>query len=300
VTTKPTIAFVTQWRRALLASDLLEGTKVVAVALGEHMNGQGVNARPGLARLARECGLSPRTVRRHRLTLVAYGWLAVVVRGGSDAGGTRRPNEYVARIPPSPLTVVPDARPGSVLTPVAAVGPGSPLTPVRDPTRVTADTRPGSRVTVEPGSRVTPKGEKEGEKEAGRVPAARGVNDSGSRRADALPQDRNEDNGRADPADLLDHPSSERAAELRAHLDALDIELGRSRVALAVAGEVGDGRRYVWPSQARDAVRRRAASLPPPEPPKPDPDCGRCRGEGVLFDATGAVSGRCDCWAVAR
>lgn len=86
------------WRSAIAESPLKSSSKLVAYALSLHMKEKGNSAHPGPACLARETGLSLRTVKEHLGVLESEGWLVCVERGGM-VGSKRRANEYQAAIP---------------------------------------------------------------------------------------------------------------------------------------------------------------------------------------------------------
>lgn len=88
-----------RWQQAIRDSELGSSTKLVALVMSTYMSAQGTKAFPGQARLARDTGLSDRSVRRRLRELVEDGWLEVVRRGvGLGRGGAGRASEYRARI----------------------------------------------------------------------------------------------------------------------------------------------------------------------------------------------------------
>jgi hypothetical protein len=113
------------WRTAISTSDLEPTTRHVALALSLYMNERGGSAFPGAARLAKDTGLSERTVRDHLGLLVRRGWLEIL----RDGGGRARANEYAARFPETGNTergsgnldaanpAADDAKPGSSFPP---------------------------------------------------------------------------------------------------------------------------------------------------------------------------------------
>ena len=70
------------WMRATMKSDLPSGTKHVLLALGIRMNPRSAGAAwPSQAQLARDTGMSERTVRDHVAEAVREGWLEKERRG---------------------------------------------------------------------------------------------------------------------------------------------------------------------------------------------------------------------------
>lgn len=104
------------WERLVLACTLPPTTKLVALALATHADADGSHAHPGQDRLARECGIQPRAVRRHLDALAA---LELVVRTfrGSSAGRAGRADVYRLNAPAwLPAGTAPDdwrPRPGA-------------------------------------------------------------------------------------------------------------------------------------------------------------------------------------------
>lgn len=83
------------WRSAICESDLSATVRHVALTLSVYMSERGDSAYPGAERLSHDTGLSERAVRTALATLVQYGWLELVTKGG----GRKKANEYRALIP---------------------------------------------------------------------------------------------------------------------------------------------------------------------------------------------------------
>jgi hypothetical protein len=67
---------VVRWRRAVLgAPELTDGQKVVAMALAEHMNGDGGSCWPSVETLAGEIALTRRPVQKALAALEELGWI---------------------------------------------------------------------------------------------------------------------------------------------------------------------------------------------------------------------------------
>lgn len=88
-----------QWERALLRLDLPGTTKLVALALATYADGEtGEDIHPGEDRLAADCGLSDRVIRRHLATLRTAGLIERTARGVSNQY-RRAADEYALRLP---------------------------------------------------------------------------------------------------------------------------------------------------------------------------------------------------------
>lgn len=89
-----------EWERRLRDSRTVIGNQMfVLLALGTYMDADGTNARPGVLKLAVECGLNEKTVRRHLSASVGQGWLALLRRGHRLGDGTAEASEYAATVP---------------------------------------------------------------------------------------------------------------------------------------------------------------------------------------------------------
>lgn len=86
------------WIRALRESELDSTARLVAFTLSFHMDSDGTHAYPGPALLARESGLSLRSVKAKLRDLERAGWIECVKRGRSSANG-RSANRYRATLP---------------------------------------------------------------------------------------------------------------------------------------------------------------------------------------------------------
>jgi DNA-binding transcriptional MocR family regulator len=113
------LPLVARWRRAVLASDLTRGQKIVAMALAEHMNGEGGSCYPSVKTLASETGLSVRGVRKAIAELSRRKWISRK-RGGSRPGHTSRYQALLLGLSPGsasrgtevPLTMNDGSTPG--------------------------------------------------------------------------------------------------------------------------------------------------------------------------------------------
>ncbi len=92
-------AFRFKWERALRQSGLPPSTRLVLLALASYMDTDGTRAFPSQLTLARDTGLSDRTVRGHLARAIAEGWLVCIARGHRRGDGTTRSNSYAAKIP---------------------------------------------------------------------------------------------------------------------------------------------------------------------------------------------------------
>lgn len=91
---------VDDYRDAVARSALPSSAKLVAHAMSHYMHYSNLGgAYPGPARIAREVGMSTRTVERWLSALTARGWLEKTTIGGSFP--TRRATVYRGRIPGS-------------------------------------------------------------------------------------------------------------------------------------------------------------------------------------------------------
>lgn len=109
------LPFVVQWRRAIRDDASLKSSeKLVAYTLAERMDKDGA-CRPSMATVAREAGLSERTVRRAVVALSDDHYLSV------SNGQSYR---YQAALPEqAPLFAVPVVRPRQKAATVAGVEP---------------------------------------------------------------------------------------------------------------------------------------------------------------------------------
>ena len=87
------------WRSAIADSELPPPARHVALALSLYMNERGASAFPGGELLAKDTGYSLRTVRAMLKLLETTGYVHVVFRGGSPAGGKRQASVYQASVP---------------------------------------------------------------------------------------------------------------------------------------------------------------------------------------------------------
>lgn len=85
------------WRSAVCDSDLPPTARHVALTLSLHMNERGGSCFPSREELARETGLSVRTVDKAIRTLEDAGWLHV--ERPARQRGRGHPNRYTARVP---------------------------------------------------------------------------------------------------------------------------------------------------------------------------------------------------------
>lgn len=91
---------VDEYRDAVARSNLPSTAKLVAHAMSRYMDYRTLGgAYPGPARIAREIGMSARTVERWLSTLTERGWLEKTSIGGSFP--TRTATVYRGRIPGS-------------------------------------------------------------------------------------------------------------------------------------------------------------------------------------------------------
>ena len=104
---RPTIHPVLSWRSAICDSTLPATTRHVALTLSIYMNERGGSAYPGGTLLAKDTGLSLRTVRTALMLLEETGWLNVVTRGGALKGQRRTATVYQAAIPTTGEEVAP-------------------------------------------------------------------------------------------------------------------------------------------------------------------------------------------------
>lgn len=90
---------VVRWRKAVMGPDGPESptTRLVLLALGSHMNEQGGSCFPSQELLAKETGLSERTVQVHLEFADLEGWIEIRKAQGYAQGWRR--NEYQATIP---------------------------------------------------------------------------------------------------------------------------------------------------------------------------------------------------------
>jgi hypothetical protein len=94
--TKLVAPFQVRWIKAVLKSDLDQVAKLVACAIGAHMNRYG-QARPSKATLARLCSSGVSTVDRAVRRLQAAGWISFEPSNGRHA------NEYQGHLEPEPV-----------------------------------------------------------------------------------------------------------------------------------------------------------------------------------------------------
>jgi hypothetical protein len=89
-----------EWERAVKGSDMPPTRKLILLTLATHAN-KGGKAWPSQARLAEECGLSDRAVRKHLAGAMSEGWLERT-RTGRNVGrsaGESVTSEYRLRTP---------------------------------------------------------------------------------------------------------------------------------------------------------------------------------------------------------
>lgn len=91
-----TAGLLYRWRMAVQRSDLHATSRNVAWTLSTHMNREGGSCWPSINRVARESGLSRRTVQRHVVLLEVEGWLRVE----RSKGGQNATHRYQATFPP--------------------------------------------------------------------------------------------------------------------------------------------------------------------------------------------------------
>lgn len=89
-----------EWRKTLTGDwhDLPSSARLTALVVSLHGPSDGSKCAPGAEVVAREAGLSLRTVRSSLSLLVDAGWLVLSRRGGRK-GGKREPNEYRVAYP---------------------------------------------------------------------------------------------------------------------------------------------------------------------------------------------------------
>lgn len=85
------------WRQAILESDLPPTTRHVLLTLSCYMNDVGQSCFPSTARLARETGLTKRTVITHLHKSRELGWITIGLHG--FGGQNWRSHEYALRVP---------------------------------------------------------------------------------------------------------------------------------------------------------------------------------------------------------
>ncbi|GGR60989.1 DNA-binding transcriptional ArsR family regulator [Nocardioides luteus] len=87
------------WERAIRALPLRPPVlKLVALVLATYADRDGANAHPGEDRLAEDCGMSPRSVRRHLAELRELGLIERVFKG-SSYGRAKAADEYRLIVP---------------------------------------------------------------------------------------------------------------------------------------------------------------------------------------------------------
>jgi DNA-binding transcriptional regulator PaaX len=92
--------------RALRGADLTLAEFRVLVTVWDYSDEHGRHAYASIARLAADCEVSERTVRRCLVDLVAKGFLRRVRRGHRDGAGNPWASEYELRLlarPPQPV-----------------------------------------------------------------------------------------------------------------------------------------------------------------------------------------------------
>ena len=98
-----TVSWQWAWQRAvsdpILAKDLPASRRHVAFVLSLHMNKDGSNCFPSVAHIAKESGLSERTVQESVRDLERGGWLLVVY--GGKKNGKKFANAHSATLPKS-------------------------------------------------------------------------------------------------------------------------------------------------------------------------------------------------------
>ncbi|HEU4541967.1 MAG TPA: hypothetical protein VFR23_12645 [Jiangellaceae bacterium] len=87
-----------EWDGTVRRLDLPSNAKLVAAYVSQYADMAGINARPGLGRLAMETRLNEKTVRRYLKLLRDVG-LLVRVRSGSGQGRRGKADEYRLAIP---------------------------------------------------------------------------------------------------------------------------------------------------------------------------------------------------------
>lgn len=87
-----------RWMLALRESDLTSTERHVAMAFAMRANADGGSCFPGPALIADDTGLTVRTVKRARTSLIEAGWLVELERGGMD-GSKRVPSSFLLSIP---------------------------------------------------------------------------------------------------------------------------------------------------------------------------------------------------------
>jgi DNA-binding transcriptional MocR family regulator len=100
----PNLPPIVLWRRAVLAAhELRQAEKLVAFALAEHMNGEGRECWPSVARLAAMTAQDRRTVQRALRDLERNRWIQRAEgrgRGHSSRYAAAWPVEKAAAMPP--------------------------------------------------------------------------------------------------------------------------------------------------------------------------------------------------------
>lgn len=86
-----------RWLEAIVSSDLSPTTRLVAHTLARHGKANGDDIFPGTRRMARESGLTERTVCTHLDKLVRRGFLGRQPRQGNTAGA--RGFNYLLNVP---------------------------------------------------------------------------------------------------------------------------------------------------------------------------------------------------------
>lgn len=84
----------------LRGADLSAGEfRVLVTVVGYANSYDGRNAHPGNPTLARDCGMTERSVERHLKSLMSKGWLSQRVRGGRNGAGDSWASTYDLRTP---------------------------------------------------------------------------------------------------------------------------------------------------------------------------------------------------------
>lgn len=104
---------VLEWRDAFRQSGAPAAVRNVMLALAEYADNNSLEAWPSETTIAKDAGVSARTVRRNMNDAKAHGWVVLVKRGHSAgrAGGRGTANHYrlafgVSWVPESPATDV--------------------------------------------------------------------------------------------------------------------------------------------------------------------------------------------------
>lgn len=104
---------VLEWRDAFRQSSAPAAVRNVMLALAEYADNNSLEAWPSETTIAKDAGVSARTVRRNMNDAKAHGWVVLVKRGHSAgrAGGRGTANHYrlafgVSWVPESPATDV--------------------------------------------------------------------------------------------------------------------------------------------------------------------------------------------------